>query len=249
MMENQTPSAKTRSAKIGRARTVGELARRLEKMEGARRSTCGAAATGIPALDGWLPERGFRAGTLVEWLADSAATGVDLLALLAARSRLQDGAALVVFDREQTFYPPAAVAWGIAPQQMIVVRPKNPTEELWALEQCLQSAGVAVSLCRLQRATSRALRRLQLAVERGGGLGFLLRPLSARGQPAWSDVRLLVTSLVSFSASRRWRVELVRCRRGAGAKALILELDNATGLVSLAAELAPATRVLQADRA
>jgi hypothetical protein len=119
-----------------------------------------------------------------------------LLALLAARSLLRDGRVLVVLDRERTFYPPAAAAWGMPLEETIVVYPANATEELWALEQCLQSAGVAVSWCRLERATSRQLRRLQLAAERGRGLGFLLRPLSARGQPAWNDVRLAVTPSV-----------------------------------------------------
>ncbi len=233
-----------------RAQTVRELAQRLEQMEAARRpGSCGSTATGIPALDTLLPDGGFRSGTLVEWLAESTASGVGFLALLSARSLLQDGKILVVLDRDTTFYPPAAIAWGIAPQQMIVVRPKNPTEELWALEQCLQSAGVAISLCRLEHATSCVLRRLQLAAEHGGGLGFLLRPLSARGQPAWSDVRLLVTPLVSLPSSRRWRVELVRCRRGTGEKSVNLELNDATGVVSAITELAPAAGVSQAVRA
>jgi hypothetical protein len=196
-----------------------------------------------------LPEGGFRDGTLVEWLADSAASGADLLALLAARPLVREGRVLVVLDREKTFYPPAASAQGMELQRTIVVRPANSTEELWALEQCLQSAGVAVSWCRLERATNRQLRRLQLAVEKGRGLGFLLRPLSARGQPAWSDVRLAVTSLVSLSSNRSWNVELVRSRRGAGKHSVILEFNDATGHVSSAAELAPTARLSRAARA
>jgi len=246
MTENRSPSSK----KLSRAQTVRELAERLEQMETARRGGKGAvAAAGIPSLDGLLPEGGFRRGTLVEWLAGSAASGVDCLALLSARRLLRRGTVLVVLDREQTFYPPAAAAWGVPLPQMIVVRPGNSAEELWALEQCLQSAGVAVSLCRLKRATNRALRRLQLAAERGNGLGFLLRSMSARGQPAWSDVRLAVSSLASFSSGRRWRVELVHSRRGAGGKSVILELDDATGALSPITELAASARVSRAARA
>ena len=247
MTENRSPS----SRKLSRAQTVRELAERLEQMETARRGGQGGAvaAAGIPALDGLLPEGGFRRGTLVEWLAGSAASGVDGLALLSARGLLRRGTVLVVLDREQTFYPPAAAAWGVPLPQMIVVRPGNLAEEWWAREQCLQSAGVAVSLCRLKRATNRALRRLQLAAERGNGLGFLLRSLSARGQPAWSDVRLAVSSLASFSPGRRWRVELVHSRRGAGGKSVILELDDATGALSPITELAAPARVSRAARA
>ncbi len=245
-----------------RAHTLQELAERLGKIEKARRllninvtkpginlAQAGLAPTGIAALDGLLPQGGFRDGTLIEWLADSAACGVDLLALVSARALLRDGRALVVLDRERTFYPPAAAAWGLALAQTIVVRPANPAEELWALEQCLQSAGVGVSLCRLERATSRVLRRLQLAAEKGGGLGFLLRPLSVLGQAVWSDVRLAVAAVESSSSNRRCRVELVRCRRGGGEKSVILELDDATGLVFEPSQLAPAARKSRAARA
>jgi hypothetical protein len=239
------------SSSLARAQTVRELTRRLERMETARHpETYGdVVSTGIAALDALLPDGGFRSGTLVDWLADSAASGVDLLALLSARPMLNAGRVIIVFDRDKTFYPAASAAWGIALEQTIVVRPKNQAEELWALEQCLQSAGVAVSWCRLERASGRALRRLQLAVERGGGLGFLLRPLSTRGQPTWSDVRLTVTPLVSQSSHHRARLELVRSRRGAGEKSLILELDDATGLVSVVPELAATTRAPAKARA
>src|ERR1700685_551801 len=223
-----------------------ELAARLKQADFKRCHAAGQVvlSTGIPPLDGLLPEGGFRPGTLVEWLAASPASGVDLLALLSVRSLLRDGGALVVLDPEKTFYPPAAAACGLVAQQTIVVRSKKRADVLWTLEQCLQSPGVAVCLCRLERVNSRVLRRMQLAAERGGGLGFLLRPLSARGQPAWSDMRLEVTSILppAFSGAswaRRWRVELVRSRRG-NEKTAILEFDDATGVVSAIFELVAA---------
>ena len=246
MTDNSSPNRS-----IARGQTVRELAKRLGKMEAGRRLAAGdvVTSTGIPALDTLLPDEGLRTGTLVEWLADSPASGVDLLALLSAKPLLRDGQALVLFDRQKAFHPTAAVAWGIPLRQTIVVRPKNQAEELWALEQCLQSAGVAVSYCRLEDVTSRILRRLQLAAERGNGLGCLLRPLSARGQPAWSDIRLAVTGVGSPSGLRCCRVELVRCRRGAGEKAVTLEIDNATGVVRETAELATTAHTSRAVRA
>jgi hypothetical protein len=58
-----------------------------------------------------------------------------------------------------------------------------------------------------------------------------------------------VTPLVSRSAQRRWQVELIRCRRGAGETSVILELDDATGAVSPVAELAATTRAAAKARA
>ena len=106
-----------------------------------------------------------------------------------------------MIDSEKTFYPPAAAALGIDLKRLILVRPgkkiacpkiERPTksllreeagtETLWALEQTLQSRGVAVTFCRLERINAQVFRRLQLAAERGGGLGFLHpRPCRAEG--------------------------------------------------------------------
>jgi protein ImuA len=220
-------------------------------------------STGIEALDRLLPDAGFREGTLVEWLAE-AGSG-DQLALLTAAPALDDDRLLFVIDGEKTFYPPAAAALGIDLGRLVLVRPRKsarstatvekrtveksavekktvakkdaPGEEtLWALEQTLQSRGVAVTFCRLERVNARVFRRLQLAVERGGGLGFLIRAPSARNEPSWSDVRLWVEPVPGkFSpgenslSGRRWRVEVLRCRRGAaGQRSIVLEFNDAT---------------------
>lgn len=265
-------------------------------------------STGIEALDRLLPDAGFREGTLVEWLAESASG--DLLALLAAEPALGKDRFLIVIDNEKTFYPPAAAALGIDLRRLILVRPekfarslKTPqpvlspskkivgnatplrtkttrsetsppqnsggqtlhtqtlhTQTLWALEQTLQSRGVAVTFCRLPRPSARVFRRLQLAAERGGGLGFLIRAPSARNEPSWSDVRLWVESvpeLISqsdtgeFSPSgRRWRVEVLRCRRGAaGQRSILLEYNDATHTVHPASEPLPAKLPKRARRA
>jgi protein ImuA len=218
-------------------------------------------STGIEALDGLLPDSGFRPGTLIEWLAE-AGSG-DQLALLAAQAALRSDRFLFVIDHEKTFYPPAAAALGIDLERLILVRPGKVSaaktsrpirsaskgiaesataagdetanlETLWALEQTLQSRGVAVAFCRLARLEARVFRRLQLAAERGGGLGFLIRAPSARNEPSWSDVRLWVepVSEEKSLSGRRWRVEVLRCRRGAaGQRSIVLEFNDATHLV------------------
>ncbi|HEX4072153.1 MAG TPA: hypothetical protein VHX68_13330 [Planctomycetaceae bacterium] len=236
-----------------------------------------AVSTGIEALDRLLPDAGFREGTLVEWLAESGSS--DQLALLAAAPALGSDRVLIVIDGEKTFYPPAAAALGIDLRRLILVRPGKAaampresggktvgkttasrtnalgTETLWALEQTLQSRGVAVTFCRLERLNARVFRRLQLAAERGGGLGFLIRAPSARNEPSWSDVRLWVESAPAATpthapthtfgeispSGRRWRVEVLRCRRGAaGQRSILLEYNDATHTVHPAAEPAPA---------
>jgi protein ImuA len=245
----------------GRVSTLRRLAGQLQKLE--RNShpvgdSSSVITSGLEVLDHLLPDAGFRAGTLIEWLAEKGSA--DQLALLAARSALEDRAALgedrvlIVIDDEETLYPPAAAALGIDLKRLILVRPgkitrrgtrgsqtetaKRPArvettnvETLWALEQALASRGVAVTFCRLEKLSARVFRRLQLAAERGKGLGFLIRPATARGEPSWSDVRLGIETLSEgdSSSARRWRVEVLRCRRGAaGERFALLEYDDAT---------------------
>ena len=115
------------------------------------------------------------------------------LSLLAAREACREGGTLVVIDRPQTFYPPAAAAWGIDLDRLIVIRPQSARDELWAAVQSLRSQAVAAVWGMIDRLDSRAFRRLQLAAQAGRTLGLLLRPSSARGQPSWADVRLGVS--------------------------------------------------------
>ena len=101
----------------------------------------------------------------------------------------------MVIDRRQTFYPPAAAAWGIDLERMIVVHPQNARDELWAAVQALRSPAVAAMWAAIDRLDSRAFRRLQLAAQAGRTLGVLMRPSSARGEPSWADVTLEVGPL------------------------------------------------------
>ena len=201
-----------------------------------------ALSSGCPALDRALPGKGFRPGTLVEWLFRGEGDGTATLALRAAAAVLRAAAgAVVVLDRTGEFYPLAAVALGIEPARLIVVHPGNKADHTWALDQALRSAAVAAVVAWPEsldgKLDGRTFRRLQLAVEQGGGLGLLVRPESVRGQPSWADVRLLVEPLPSTSPygrrapcthGRRMRVVLLRCRGGRGQQTVEVEIDHET---------------------
>ena len=87
-------------------------------------------SSGAAAIDRLLPGGGLRHGMLVEWLAELPGCGAATLGLLAAREACRAGGVLVVLDRAQTFYPPAAVGWGIDPARLIVVRPRTARDEI-----------------------------------------------------------------------------------------------------------------------
>jgi hypothetical protein len=188
---------------------IRDLRDQTQRIASAHRRACksGPIATGFAALDGILPSAGLEGGTLVEWLADGAGSGAVTLSLSVAARALDQGRACVVIDSRQEFYPPAAAELGLPLERLVIVRPSGPRLALWAWEQALRFRGVAVTLGEMGPLSDQPFRRLQLAAEAGGGLGFLVRPAACRAEPSWAAVRLGVSALPSGELERRWRVE------------------------------------------
>ena len=225
---------------------VQSLRQEIARLEGSRRPASGeAVSSGCGPLDKLLPRQGFQRGTLVEWLVAGEGSGGESLAFLAAREACREGGALVVFDQAREFYPPAAIRLGIGTAGMIVVQAASQADNLWALDQALRCPGVAAALAWPEKLDGRTFRRLQLAAEQGGGLGFLVRPERVRGEPSWADVRLAVEPLPATGphAPRRLAIELLHSRGGANGKRVEMEIDDETHSLYLASPLAdPATR-------
>lgn len=252
------------SSHLGNSRRqmVELLAQQIRGLERAQQANFGGAiSSGCHEFDRWLPEQGFRRGTLVEWLAAGEGSGAGVLALVAARAACQDGGALVVVDRQQEFYPPAAAALGIDVAGLVIVRPRNQRDDWWAIEQALRSRGVGAVWCRCDhvaasREDSRLFRRFQLAAERGGALGLVVRPAATRRLPSWADMRLWVEPLAAREG-RCLRVELLHSRHAATAGTLAaarpasveLIVDDETGAVRVAPRLALAAISQRAARA
>jgi hypothetical protein len=229
-----------------RAEVLSLLRERLDRLESpaAEAEHC---SSGCPALDRLLPQEGFRRGSLVEWCAAARGGGAGTLALLAAREACRSGGAVVVLDRRRAFYPPAAVVWGVDLSHLLIVRPREKADELWALDQALRCRAVAAVWAPLRELDGRAFRRLQLAAEEGRGLGLFLRPAAARDSPSWADVRLLVQPLAGEATTRTLRVEVLRCRGGRAGAQVELELDERQGTVREAPRRKIATAFLREE--
>jgi protein ImuA len=222
--------------------SLEKLRRRIARLEsGTKRPGDGPAVpSGCEALDRLLPERGFCRGTLVEWLSAEGG-GACTLALLAAKHACGDGGTLAVFDDRREFCPPAAVRLGIEPEQLLVVHADTAADNHWAIDQALRSQAVAAVLAWPRRLDDRTFRRWQLAAEEGGCLAMLLRPETARAEPSWADVRLLVVggsdSIVVGGDSRRRCVGVAVALPPRGDSATVapterMSIESATGVAS-----------------
>lgn len=226
-----------------RTHTVRRLAEQLRRLEEKPASQAAVVSSGVHALDGLLPDGGYRRGTLIEWIGSGEGSGATTLALQTARQACTEGGVLIVVDRDRLFYPPAARALGIDLQRLVVVRPSSVQEEVWALDQSLRCQGVAAVLGAIGHLDDRCFRRLQLSAESGQGLGIFLRPPVARQQPTWAETRWLAEPLpltpiqamprpwtqppsASHTNFRRVRATLLRSRNSLTGQQVELEIEG-----------------------
>ena len=238
-----------------RARVLHDLRRRIAQNSSDRQLEEACFSTGALALDRLLPGNGLRQGTIVEWLAPFAGSGAGTLALLAARQACRSpshhsqshqtvvhsrGSTLVVVDSQHQFYPPAVFAWGIGPERLLLIQPRNHADALWAATQALACEAVAAVWASWDRLDVRSARRLQLAAKQGRTLGVFLRPSSARAQPSWSNIQFLVTPRATEMArlevgdrqpleNRCVEIRVVRCQGKVPTRSVYLQIDQMTG--------------------
>jgi hypothetical protein len=168
-----------------------EVAGRVSPSQLGRRGTL--FSTGCSTLDKCLPGGGYESGTVVEYLQTCAGSGATALALAAAREALNATERFcLIVDWRQQFYPPAAAALGIDLKRVVIVRPHSLADRLWAIDQALRSPAIVAVIAEVEHLDDRAARRLQLAAQRGGGLGLLVRGAGRSWQPSWAEVQWLV---------------------------------------------------------
>lgn len=178
-------------------------------------------ATGISEIDERFPEHGLALGAVHEVLANpSHGMPMYFVALLAQAAR-KDGV-VVWSDPKGELYPPALIAMGVPASKCLILRPRKPAEELWAIHECMGCRGVSVTVAMIPRMTTIEARRLQLAAERSGGVGLLMRPQSTATHYA-AATRWLVNPVPATRTTQRWMIQLLHGQGGHSGETFILE--------------------------
>ncbi len=142
--------------------------------------------------------------------------------------------AVVWVSRRDDLYAPGLAGLGFPAERLIQVQARDEAQALAALEDALGAAGVAAAIGEAEAVDLTVGRRLQLACERRGATGFLIRrrlfgappgKAAPGGPPATAGSAAATRWTVAPSPSEpapgmpglgvpRWRVDLKRCRGG-----------------------------------
>ena len=237
------------------AGTIARLRARITAMEQAHGtgSPSPCLPFGVPGLDACLPGQGLATGAVHEVFAGGpavehgAAPALFAAAVLARRS----GPVLWITTRHD-LYPPALARAGLHPNRLIFAEARHGA--LRAMEDSLRHPGLAGVVCEHQGQLGLVTsRRLQLAAEATGALGFVLRRSPRFNDPALSApsaaaTRWRITGLPSPPPLSHapdvpglgrplWHLQLLRCRGGEAAS-FVLESPDAQGRLAVPAHLA-----------
>jgi hypothetical protein len=179
---------------------------------GRERAAIDALPTGFDVLDRYLPGGGWPRRALTEILVDRYGIG-ELSLLMPALARLSERASctkrwIVWIAPPYVPYAPALRFSGIDLSRVLLVQPTREKKDvLWAIEQALRSGSSIAVLAWLERASSIALRRLQLAAEEHDCWAVLFRSARALGASSPAALRVCLSSGSDYA-----RLEIVKCR-------------------------------------
>ena len=176
--------------------------------------------TGFKQLDeclsgGWMP------GQLIELLIDQPSSGeLHLLLPLLSSASQQPGLILWV-DPPMHPYPLALAQAGVRLRDHRVIRTQSLDERLWVLEQALKSGAASIVMGWLDKVPAKALRRLQLAVQQGQGLAFVVRNSEWASQSSPASFRLQLKA-----QSEGVKVDLLKRRQAWPTEGPVLPLNR-----------------------
>jgi protein ImuA len=213
-----------------RAARLAVLRDQVAALEAGTRTPSLVQPFGDPRVDDCLPGGGLPLGRWHEIVAEGMETEVCGAAAgfgaMLARPLAATGAVIWVMRRDD-LYAPGLESLGFPARRLIQVRVRDEAQALMALEDALGSAGVAAVLGETEDIDLTAGRRLQLACEKHGATGLILRrrPFGGASRKAATGSAAATRWRVSSAASHpppgepglgppRWSVALERCRGG-----------------------------------
>jgi len=184
-----------------RAGRLAAARAQIAAIEAGGRADLGVLPFGEAAVDGCLPGGGLPLGRWHEvggmgMETETAAAPAAFTALVAAPLARRGEVVWVL--RRDDLWAPGLAGLGFPPERLIQVCARDEAEALSVMEDALSTVGVAAVVGEVEACDLTAGRRLQLACEKRGATGFLIRR-----QPYGGQARREATG---SAAATRWRI-------------------------------------------
>lgn len=213
--------------------TLERLRSRLSQLSGTSLiSGAGALRLHLPQIERALPWRGLARGALHELRGERNAITAFLAAAIGRDTRSEE---VLWVTPEPTLYAHGLAQLGLDHRRLTIVAARRTDDRLWAIEEGLRELGYGAVVAEIDNADLTETRRLQLAAEKSGSIGFLIR---RDQQPSAALTRWRIEPARSDGYRPSWRVILERCRGAEAGFSWHVEWDHATLSFRLAAALA-----------
>jgi len=198
-----------------------------------RRAEAKPLAFGITEIDSVTPWSGLARSGIHELIGDQAAIPGLLAALLGRQKGLEH---VIWVSPEANLFAPGLAQLGLDHHKLMIAWARRADDRLWATEEALKDLPRGAVIAEVESPGLTETRRLQLAAEASGSIGFLVR---RDRQPSAALTRWLVEPARSRQCSPAWKLTLERCRGAETAcMSWFLEFDYAAVSLRLAAPMA-----------
>jgi protein ImuA len=202
---------------------IRKLKRDILMLQGYRSPAAEENCVHLPLISQAFPNNNFPTGAIHEFICKGqgsmAASAGFIAGILAAL--MKNNGVTVWINPVRNLFPPALRSFWRLPEHFIFLDLPKEKQALWAMEEVLQCAGFTAVIGEIQQLDLTASRRLQLAAEKSGVTGFLLRRPATALNTIASIARWQLTALPSRLEDGlpgvgfpRWQVELLRVRNG-----------------------------------
>ncbi len=206
---------------------------RMQGQRPAKDLLAGKVALG-PILEAF-PHKVFPTGAVHECITKSAASTAATTGFVAGilSGLMHNSGPCVWISPAPLLFPPGFCSFGVEPDRLLFVQVTNEKERCWAMETCLQMEGLSAVVSELPDLSFTSSRRLQLAVEKTGVTGFILRTGAGSPQATACTGRWQITPLASYHPNGMpgvgfpcWNVELQKIRGGKPGTWQLLWMDG-----------------------
>ncbi len=200
-----------------------QLQSRINAIQGLGKRLEESVQTGFSPFAEAFPDAIFPQGVVHEFIsyerADAASTNGFITAL--AGKFLKEGGLCIWVSTEKNVFPLGLSLFGLPPDRIVFVCPRNAREALWIIEEALKCESLTAVIAQIRELGFTESRRLQLAVERSGVTGFIHRFQPFSENAVACTTRWRITPLPSQTEQglpgighAHWQVELLKVKNG-----------------------------------